>query len=321
MPNGLADPATAVLRAVPPDAGGLEPPGRRVADWIDRQTNLLLVLPGMVLLALIVAYPVGFNLWNSFTNRNLSFAETDFVGLENYKYVLSDPGFFAAIGKTLVWTGGSVAGQLLLGFVGAVALQAARRAQTPLRLALIVPWAFPSIVLAFSWRFLLDPLYGVVNDVLLRLQLIDVPVAWHGQGSTAMAALVAMNIWFGFPFMMVALLAGLQTIPKEQYESAQVDGASFRQELQYVTLPGLRRLIGALVVLRTIWVFNNFDFVYLTTGGGPNDATQTLPVYAFQVGWANYEIGRMAAVSVAMTVVLVLITAGYLRLLRVEAES
>lgn len=282
---------------------------------------MLLVLPGVALLLAVVAYPIGFNLWNSFTNRNLSFPVTDWVGLANYRWVLEDPAFYSAIGKTLVWTFASVAGQLLLGFAGAIALQNVRRAQTPLRLGLIVPWAFPSIVLAFSWRFMLDPIVGVVNDVLMAVGVIAEPVAWFGNESAAMPAIVAMNVWFGFPFMMVALLAGLQTIPAEHYESARVDGANFWQELRHIVLPALRALIGALVVLRTIWVFNNFDFVYLATAGGPAGATETLAVYAFRVGWTNFEIGRMAAVSVAMLAVLVVIVAVYLRVLRPDRDE
>lgn len=301
----------------PGRAGGT----RRLTSWLDRRTHLLLVLPGVLLLGALIAYPVGFNVWNSFTNRNLTFPDTSWVGLDNYRLVLADPVFFGAIGRTLIWTFCSVAGQLLLGLIGAVALQFVRRGQGPLRLGLIIPWAFPSIVLAFSWRFMLDPIVGVVNDVLMRIGLIDQPVAWLGTESTAMPAIVAMNIWFGFPFMMVALVAGLQTIPAEHYESAQVDGANFWQEFRHITLPGLRALIGALLVLRSIWVFNNFDFVYLTTGGGPIRATETLPVYAFRIGWSNYQIGQMAAVSVAMLGVLVVIIAFYLKVLRVEKED
>jgi multiple sugar transport system permease protein len=294
---------------------------RRAGGWLERNTNLLFVLPGSVLLLAVVAYPVGFNLVNSLTDRNLSYPVTSWVGLANYTTILGDPEFWSSIVRSLVWTFGSVAGQLLLGFAGAVALQNIRRGQTPLRLALIVPWAFPSIVLAFAWRFMLDPLYGVLNDVLIKLQVIDAPVAWLGRESTAMPSLIAMNIWFGFPFMMVALLAGLQTIPVERFEAARMDGATFWQEIRHVTVPALSRLIGALVVLRTIWVFNNFDFVYLTTSGGPVNATQTLPVYAFNVGWATYDIGKMAAVCVAMLVILIAIIAGYLRLVRIDGES
>ena len=286
------------------------------AQRLDRRTHLLLIVPGLVLLALIVVYPVVYNVANSFTNLNLSFPVTSWVGLDNYARVIADPAFYAAIGRTLVWTIASVAGQLLLGFVAAVALQNLRRGQTAFRVGLIIPWAFPSIVLAFSWKFMLDPMYGVVNDVLMRLGLITEPIAFLGNASTAMPSLIAMNIWFGFPFMMVALLAGMQSIPTEQYESARVDGAGFWGELLHVTIPGLRGLIGSLVVLRTIWVFNNFDFVYLTSGGGPIDATQTLPLYAFQIGWTSFNVGRMGAVSVVTLVILAAITAVYLRLFR-----
>ncbi len=309
-----------------PGSPGSAPPAARpwyraLLSWMDHRTHLLMVIPGVGLLLAMVAYPVGFNVWNSFTDRNLSFPTSEWVGLANYERVLTDAAFFSAITRTLVWTFSSVAGQLLLGFIGAVALQAVRRGQGPLRLGLIIPWAFPSIVLAYSWKFMLDPIVGVVNDVSMRVGLIDQPVAWLGNEATAMPAVVAMNIWFGFPFMMVALLAGLQTIPVEHYESARVDGANFWQELRHITLPGLRHVIGALIVLRSIWVFNNFDFVYLTTGGGPIRVTETLPVYAFQIGWTNYDIGRMAAVSVAMLGVLVIIIAVYLKVLRVDKED
>lgn len=292
-----------------------------IAQRLDRRTHLLLIVPGLVLLALIVVYPVVYNVANSFTNLNLSFPVTSWVGLENYVRVIADPAFYAAIGRTLVWTVASVAGQLLLGFIAALALQSLRSGQTAFRVGLIIPWAFPSIVLAFSWKFMLDPMYGVVNDVLMRIGLISEPIAFLGNANTAMPSLIAMNIWFGFPFMMVALLAGLQSIPTEQYESARVDGAGFWGELLHVTIPGLRGLIGSLVVLRTIWVFNNFDFVYLTSGGGPIDATQTLPLYAFQIGWTSFNVGRMGAVSVVTLIILAAITAIYLRLFRTRETS
>jgi multiple sugar transport system permease protein len=300
------------------------PAGRpltRARNYIDRHTHVLLIVPGIILLAGLVVYPVVYNVVTSFTNRNFSYPVTNWVGIANYTRVLVDPDFYASVGRTLIWTFASVAGQLVIGFIAAMALQAVRRGQTPLRVGLIIPWAFPSIVLAFSWKFLLDPTYGVVNDVLTRLHLIQQPIAWLGNESTALPSLIVMNIWFGFPFMMVALLAGMQSISTDQYESAKVDGATFWQELRYVTLPGLRNLIGSLVVLRTIWVFNNFDFVYLTTGGGPVNATETLPVYAFKIGWTNFDIGRMAAVSVVTLVILAAITFVYLRLFRADKES
>jgi len=134
-----------------------------------------------------------------------------------------------------------------------------------------------------------------------------------------MPAMVLITAWFGFPFMMVAITAALATIPQELYEASKVDGASLWQEFRFVTLPLLRPILGSLVILRTIWLFNNFDFIFLTTGGGPVTATTTLPVYAFQVGWQRFDVGRMAAVSVIMMALLSLILFAYMRMLRARA--
>lgn len=287
----------------------------------DRNLGLLLLLPGLVCLAVVIVYPVVYNLAFSFTNKNLTYPNTSFVGLENYLEALGDTAFWGALVRTLVWTFASVGGQFLLGLTAAIALDRVRHGGTPFRLLLIVPWTFPAIVMAFSWRFMLDSIYGVTNAVLMALHLIDQPVAWFANPDVAMPAVVVMNIWFGFPFMTVVVLAGLQAIPKELYEAARVDGASFVKELRHVILPGLRGVAATVIVLRTIWVFNNFDFIYLTTGGGPTDATTTLPVYAFQVGWLERDVGGMAAVAVVMIAVLLTIVALYQRAFRAKEEG
>lgn len=287
-----------------PDGTGSAGVARRLAGWLagwlDAHLHLLMVIPGIGLVLGVVAYPVGWNLVNSLTNKSTRFPITNFVGLDNYTALVGDPAFWSSVTRTVGWTVASVLGQLVLGLVAALALQHIRRGQGPMRMALLIPWAFPSIVLAFNWRFMLNGLNGVVNDVLLRMGLIDAPAAWLSDTSTAMASIVVMNIWFGFPFMMIALLAGLQTIPQEVYDSSSVDGASFWQQTIHITLPMLKQLIGALVLLRAIWVFNNFDFVFLTTGGGPVNATETLSVYAYKIGWSEGNLGKMAAASTVL---------------------
>lgn len=288
----------------------------RAANWLDARLTIVFLIPGLTCLFALTLYPVFYNIVISFTNSSLLFPGAAFSGLANYKQVLADPQFWWSFARTLVWTLISVLGQLLIGLVAALALERVTHGRTALRLALVVPWAFPSIVLAFSWRFMLDPLYGVTNHLLMIVGLIDAPVAWFGDMNWAMPAVVLMNIWFGFPFMMVAIIAGLQSIPRDHYEAARVDGASYWQEFRYITLPGLLQVLAALVVLRTIWVFNNFEFIFLSTGGGPVDVTTTLPLYAFNVGWQQYNIGRMAAVSVIMIVILMLVLAVYFRILR-----
>jgi multiple sugar transport system permease protein len=220
-----------------------------------------------------------------------------------------------------VWTAGSVILQLLLGFIAALALEETRRLRTLFRVLLIIPWAFPAIVMTFVWRWMVDGLYGVLNYVLLSLGLINTTISFFGVPQTALPTGIAMNVWFGFPFMMVSLLAGLQTIPREHYEVAIIEGASYLQRLRYVVLPAIKGVMAILVVLRTIWVFNNFDFLYLTTGGGPGNLTQTLPIYAFRIGWLRQQVGRMAAVAILMIIVLAVITVLYFRLLKLDDQE
>lgn len=293
----------------------------RFLGWIDDRLAITFLIPGLACLSAVIFYPVVYNAVIGFTNASLMFPDLSFVGTTNFEATITDPLFWTATGNTLVWTAASVVGQLLLGLVAALALERVTVGRTLLRLALIIPWAFPSIVMAFAWKFMLDPLYGVLNFVLMSVGLIDAPQQWLGSPTLAMPTVIVMNIWFGFPFMMVAILAGLQTIPRELYEAADIDGASTLQTFWYITLPSLWQVIMTLVVLRTIWIFNNFDFIYLTTGGGPIDATTTLPIYAYNVGWQQYDLGRMAAVALIMMVILGVILMVYAHMLRTQARA
>jgi multiple sugar transport system permease protein len=290
--------------------------GSRLGAAIDSRIPLIFLLPGFVSLVLVIAYPAVYNLWASFTDLNLMYPGVDFVGLDNYLETVTDPELWRSVIRTLVFTFGSVICQLFLGLAAGLALQQVWTGRMALRLLLVVPWAFPAIVLAYSWRFMLDPIYGVTNHLLMVLGIIHAPVPWLSEPNWAMPAMILIATWFGFPFMMVSIMAALTTIPHELYEASKVDGAGFWQEFSFVTLPLLMPILGSLVILRTIWLFNNFDFIFLTTGGGPVTATTTLPVYAFQVGWQRFDVGRMAAVSVVMMVLLSIILAVYMRMLR-----
>lgn len=317
---------TTVLKDTADKGGTARPPlssAQLLLGWLDARLPQLFLLPGVACLFLVIAYPVVYNLIVSFTDASLMYPGLAFVGLENYQITLGDPTFWNAAFHTLTWTVFSVGGQLLVGLIAALALERVTRGRGLLRLALIVPWAFPAIVMAFGWRFMLDPLYGVANHLMMVTGLIDAPISPLSERALSMPIVILMNIWFGFPFMMVAIIAGLAAIPRELYEAARIDGANWWQEFAYITLPALWRIISVLVILRTIWVFNNFEFIFLTTGGGPVDATTTLPIYAFQVGWQRYDLGRMAAVAIVMIGLLCLLLTLYLRLLRrrdVDAE-
>lgn len=293
----------------------------RLRLFIDRHFALLLVLPGMLWMLALLLYPVVLNLIYSFTNKSFQYPRTKWVGLANYQAFLGDPGFWSSLGNTVIWTVCSVVGQLLVGFVSALAVEAMSRGQTMLRLLLIIPWMFSSIVLASTWRLMLDGLSGVANAVLVTVGFIDAPISFFGESQYALGSTIAMNIWFGAPFMFLAFLAGMQTVSQDLYEAAVTDGAGYWRQIWHITLPSLLPIVGTLVVLRTIWVLNNFDFVYLTTGGGPRDTTMTLPLYAFRVGWAQFEVGRMAAVSVGMMVLLLALVLVLFRLMPIADDD
>ncbi|QOR70562.1 sugar ABC transporter permease [Ruania alkalisoli] len=288
---------------------------------MDRHFAVLLVAPGMLWMLALLLYPVLLNFYYSFTNKSFQYPNTSFVGLDNYSAFLSDPAFWSSLGNSAIWTVTSVIGQLVIGFVAALTVEAIARGRALVRLLLIVPWMFSSIVLASTWRLMLDGLTGVANAVIIGVGVLEEPVAFFGDGGTALASVIVMNVWFGAPFMFLAFLAGMQTVPQDLYEAAVTDGAGYWRQVWHVTLPALRPIVGTLVILRTIWVLNNFDFIYLTTGGGPRDTTMTLPLYAFRAGWAQFEVGRMAAISVGMMLALLALVIVLFRLMPIDSDE
>ena len=227
-----------------------------------------------------------------------------FDGLDNYKAVLSDPNFFSAFFNSIKWTVLSLAGQVIIGFILALALHRVRRFKKLYRTLLIVPWAFPTIVIAFSWQWILNGVYGYLPNIIVKLGLMEHAPAFLTDSTWAFICLVFINIWFGAPMIMVNVLSALQTVPQEQFEAAKIDGATSWQVFRHITFPHIKVVVGLLVVLRTVWIFNNFDIIYLITGGGPSNATMTLPIFAYNLGWGTKLLGRASAVTVLLFIFL-----------------
>lgn len=286
-----------------------------LTGFVQRHAGSLFVLPGGLTLALVIVGPILMNVAYSFLDWHLLARTSTFIGTQNYREVLSGAVLWDSLWRTIVWALGSVSLQLFLGMVAAVCLQRIRTGRKLFRLLLIVPWAFPPISTVFLWGWMLDVVHGIVNYGLLSLGIISRGIPWFGTSQTAMLSLIMMNTWYGFPFMALAILAGMQAIPRDYYEVADIEGASGWEQFSQVTIPALREILAIIVVLRFIWVFNNFDFIFMTTGGGPGTATQTLPIYAYQVGWARYQMGRSAAITVIMTVFMMTLGLVYMRIL------
>lgn len=278
-------------------------------------TRWLFVLPAIIIVLALFVYPIISSFYFSFTNKNLIRSTYDFVGLDNYIAVLKDKGFWNAFLNSLKWTIFSLGGQLLVGFTAALALNKVKHLKGFYKTLLIIPWAFPSIVIAFSWQWILNGVYGFLPNILVQLGLCDTPPQFLTDRVLAFVVLVFINIWFGAPMIMVNVLAALQTVPQDQYEAAEIDGAKGWQSFLYITVPHIKVVTGLLVVLRTVWIFNNFDLIYLITGGGPAGATQTVPVYAYDMGWGTKLLGKSSAVTVLLFIFLMAVCVAYFAVL------
>ncbi|PXY34498.1 ABC transporter permease [Prauserella sp. PE36] len=270
------------------------PPRRPVRGFLARHWYAwAMVTPVVLVLAVLVLYPLAHGVYLSLTNatemnsgRTIGVNEIpatyEFIGLENYFSVLSgaDGAFYPRLLWTVQWTVICVALHYTIGLGLALLLNRALRMRTLYRMLLILPWAVPPFVAAFGWRLILNDEGGLLNAVL---NVVGIPgVDWLGQPLAAKVSVIMVNVWLGVPFMMVALLGGLQTVPKELYEAAEMDGASPWQRFRAVTLPGLRPVSGTVILLGTIWTFNQFPVIALLTGGGPGGATNILVTEAYE---------------------------------------
>ena len=284
--------------------------------------NLVFVLPAMLIVFLLLVYPIFSSIYFSFTSKNLIRPYYKWIWFDNFKFVLTNPEFYRAFLNSIKWTILSITGQLLVGFIAALSLNKIPKFSGFYRTLLIIPWAFPAIVIAFSWKWILNDVYGFIPNLFTQLHITKENINFLADPKTAFWIVLFINIWFGAPLFMVNILAALKTIPREQYEAAIVDGASSFQVFRYITIRHIRGVIGLLVVLRTIWVFNNFDLLYLLTGGGPSDLTTTLPIYAYKTGWNLKRLGTASAVTILLLLFLMAVCFGYFKLLnRWERED
>ena len=282
----------------------------------DAGIGYLFVLPLVVFVLLLIAYPLGSAVYLSLTEKYVGYPPR-FVGFKNYVALTGDPVFRKVIWNSAVFTVASVTVKLLIGLLMALSLHQALFARRLVRGILLLPWVVPTVITALAWHWMFDALRGFINVSLETLGLIGEPIAWLGQPSTAMMAVVVVNIWRGFPFFGVSLLAGLQAIPADLYEAAAVDGASATQRFRHVTLPGLRPVIFVTALISTIFTLNDFNIVYVMTRGGPGIATHILATYTYEVGFQALRWGRAVAISMyLMPLVVVMIVVLARRLTR-----
>jgi ABC-type sugar transport system permease subunit len=266
------------------------------------------------MLALII-YPLGYGLYISLFRTNLR-NQWDFVGLKFYIQSLSDPSFLRSIGVTLLFAVLVVLGNLVVGTVLALILNTEIRFRVFFRAILILPWLFPDVVVALIFKWIYNPLYGLLNFALTSVHLIDKPIAWLDDPNLAFAAVVISCIWKGYPLVMILVLAGLQAIPKERYEAASLDGAGALSSFRFVTLPGLLPVLIVSIILDTVWWFKHFTIVWLMTSGGPIDATKVVSIDIYRVAFQNFDFGRASAMAVIVFIICLVISIIYRRFVR-----
>ena len=269
------------------------------------RTPFLFLAPAIAVTAAIVLFPVAQTIALSFSNYVIYDPDSlRFIGLGNFQAMLKDEVFWISLWHSLVWIVGVVGLQFLLGLATALLLNESFWWRGVARALVVIPWALPSVIIGLMWTWMYDFNVGVINDLLLRSGLISTPVAWLARPDTALGAVMLALIWQGFPFFAVTILSGLQTVPSELYEAAEVDGATGWQRLAKITLPSIADVIATALLLRTIWVANSLDVILVTTGGGPGYATHTLPLYAFLRAYSGMEFGYGAALALVLTVLL-----------------
>ncbi|MDQ6620529.1 MAG: sugar ABC transporter permease [Pseudomonadota bacterium] len=274
--------------------------------------------PVLVFLAAVIVFPLGYAFWTSLHRvRGLN---STFVGIGNYERIFSDEAFWHSLGVSLKFTGISVVLHMLLGLALAMLLDQLRALRTPVRILFLTPWMVAPAVGATIWLWLLEPQFGVVNFLLRSAGIIDAPLAWLGEPVLAFASVVMVDVWRGVPFVMLLMLAGLQTIPADQYEAASIDGANAWQRFRYVTLPNLRYLLVVASTLDIINTIRHYDIIGVMTGGGPAGATEVLPVLLYNTAFRGNRFGDAAAIGVALLAIVLAFSLVYLRIARPERE-
>jgi trehalose/maltose transport system permease protein len=295
-------------------------PRRRRKSRLQRRQARLGWLPALAVVAFVAIYPLGKTVYQSFTNQEFlaGIEPTKWVGLQNYRDLWHDTIFRQSVWETIKFTLITVSFEFVLGMIIALVVNSNFKGRGAMRAAMLVPWAIPTVVAAQMWKWMFDDVFGVVNDAGVRLHILNHSVAWISQPSTALASVSAVDIWKTTPFVALLLLAGLQVIPRDLYEAADVDGASKWQQFWRITLPLLRPAILVTLIFRTLDALRVFDVFYVFYGNRPD--TQTMAIYAQSTIVSDGHVGYGSAISVAIFLIIGIFVVIYVTFMRVTEE-
>jgi len=281
----------------------------------------VLLVPALAVVAFVAIYPLGKTVYESFTNQEFlaGLEPTKWVGLDNYRTLWHDPAFRHSVWVTVKFTLITVSFEFVLGLIIALVVNSHFRGRGLMRAVMLVPWAIPTVVAAKIWQWMLDDVFGVVNDLLMKLHIISHPHAWISDPATSLASVSAVDIWKTTPFVALLLLAGLQVIPRDLYEAADVDGASPLQQFWRITLPLLKPAILVTLIFRTLDALRVFDVFFVFFGNRAD--TQTMAIYAQGTIVQDGHVGYGAAISVAIFLIISLFVVIYVTFMRVTGDD
>lgn len=284
--------------------------------WKKNAAAYLFIAPLVIVVLLILLYPIAkaavmsFQYWK--VAKPIS-AGHPFIRLDNYSAVLQSDYFLKSLGITFLYIIVTVAARFILGMGTAVLLNTPFRGRGLVRALVIIPWAVPEVVTCLVFVLMYDYQYGAINDILMKLNIISNPVAFLGNADTALWAAMFVNVWKGFPFAAIMLLAGLQGIPKDIYEAARVDGASSWRQFTRITFPMLKSVSVIVFLLLVIWTIKDFGIVYVLTGGGPSRITEILTIFIYRAGFKSFDFGLASAAGMILLIFSIGFTALYLK--------
>ena len=273
-----------------------------------RSTGFLFVLPAIVVLAILIVYPIAYTGLLSVTNQ-----KGEFVGLTNFAIMAKAGVTHTAVWNTFYYVGGSIFFQIVLGTAVGILLNQKFRGRGIVRSLTLIPWVIPGIVAATTWAWMFHTEFGIINYMLTSAHIVEEPVGWLTSRNVVMPALIAINVWKLFPFVAIMVLAALQTVPNELYEAARVDGASFMQEVRFVSLPSIRPVLVAITLLLVIWGLNAITIIYTITRGGPANRTLITPIQIFRHAFEAFQFNQAAALSVMFFAFTLIFVAIYIR--------
>lgn len=294
----------------------------KLSAFFDKKLGYLMVLPSLIIIVCFALYPVAQAFWISLHTYKLNMPGLGqpFVGLQNYIGLLQDERFLRALYNTFYFSFWSVLLEFIIGLAIALLINRAFVGRGIVRAAVLVPWAIPTVISATMWKFMYNDQLGVVNDILVKLGILDQYRTFLGSPESALWSIILTDVWKTTPFMALLMLAGLQVIPRELYEAAKVDGAGVIQTFFRITLPLLKPAILVALLFRTLDAFRVFDVIVVMTGGGPGNSTESLSMYAHTTMMRYLDFGNGSAIAVITFLCVMLISFFYIRILGVKTE-